>query len=41
MLDSYIMVGMHDKPYQEGPILVLPWKDFLNKLYSGNSFKKL
>lgn len=41
LLDSYIMVGMHDKPYQEGPILVLPWKDFLNKLYSGSGFKKL
>lgn len=41
LLDSYVMVGMHDKPYQEGSILVLPWKDFLDRLYSGDNFKKL
>lgn len=40
-LKSYVVVSLVERPYLEDGILVLPWKDFLERLYGGDSFLKV
>lgn len=40
-LASLILVGLHDTPYKHDGILVLPWHQFLERLYDGDHFKKI